>query len=194
VVVGLLALLTTGAARTSISGLDMLLTIPTLAFYVIFGIWDARKVVKYAGGVTLIVPAILIPPVYVFMRQARLKQSKAPAFVYLVLVLLYLLLVFASAGSSLGGLTGRLTCQDLVNESVRISQENASSLQPKLVSVTNARVVTDNQGSKITGLPARKTLLVCTGTGYYSNTESAPTRMEYWTDATGTGFIEYRAE
>ena len=192
VLIGLLAMTATGSARTTLDGLDQLLTLPTIVFVVIFGFWDSRKVVKHAGGPSLVVPAILIPPVYLFMRQRRLKHTQAPAFVYLVLLLLYLLIAFASTGSSLGGLTGRLSCTDLVGESVRISEENATALQPKLVSVSDPQVVTDNQGKKMAG--SRNTQLICTGSGYYSDTQTAPTRMEYWTDSSGAGFIEYQAQ
>ena len=191
--VSLLALVAgSGKGRAELNGLGNVLIIPSLIFYIVFGIWDAQRVRKAAGGGGLTAAAVLLPPLYLFLRQRRLKKSVAPAVVFLATILLNVVVVLGSGTSLTNAMTGRLTCGDLVSESIRISEENAGALQPKLVSVSNVRLVSDKQGKQTSG--SHNTLLVCTGNGYYSDTQTAPTRMEYWTDSSGNAFVEYRAE
>ena len=191
--VSLLALVAgSGKGRADLNGLGNVLIIPSLIFYLVFGIWDAQRVKKAAGGGGLTAAAVLLPPLYLFLRQRRLKKSVAPAVVFLATILLNVVVVLASGTSLTNAMTGRLTCSDLVSESIRISEENAGALQPKLVSVSNVRLVSDKQGKQTSG--SHNTLLVCTGNGYYSDTQTAPTRMEYWTDSSGDAFVEYRTQ
>lgn len=178
------------------SQLDDLLGILQFAFVVIFGVWDAqrvRKVTGAGGGLTAL--AVLIAVAYPFVRQRKLRQSQLPAFTFLGLVLVYFWFVFAAVASSLDGVTGAATCDDLVNESVRISNEQfAGSGTPILITVYDVTLVSDIQDQVTAPSTSRTDLLVCRGTGTFSDSSISDVVMTYSLDPDGNEYITYRPE
>ena len=140
----------------------------------------------------MIALAIFLPWIYVFVRQRRAHQDTTPAVAYLVTTGAWLVAAIAVYQQMPSALTGRVACDELARNAIRVSEEsNRGTGAPTLVSVMDLAVETDNQGKPPSG--PRRTLLVCTGTGYFDDTQEIPLRLELWANSNGEPFVEYSA-
>ena len=185
-----------GEQTTQQSTFDLYLpvNIGYIAFYVCFGAWDAyRTRAATSGSRFLFGQAITFPWIYLFIRQHRARQDISPAVAYLITTGIWLVLVLAIYQQMPSAVTGRVTCEELAKNVIRVSEESSrGAWEPFLLSVTNTSVETNNQAKPPSG--SRRTLLVCTGTGLFDDGQKVPIRMELWADSNGDAFVEYSAK
>lgn len=83
------------------------------------------------------------------------------------------------------------TCEDIAEDSVRISGESNSDV--KLIKVRAIKVKTDNRKTvvKPTSGGGDSLVLACTGTGVWSDASTTPVLLKMTVDADGELFVSY---
>lgn len=107
----------------------------------------------------------------------------------------YAALLIGVLAAGLGGLGSTITCPQLATEAVRISSEqNSGTGKPLLLRVEAPKVVSDVQSTAKPPASGELVVLQCTGTGYFSNTESATVKLTLSIDPDGQQWVAYEAQ
>lgn len=163
-------------------------------------VWAVIAVVLFCIplGVVGIVYASKVNSLWDTGQHERARSSSKKALTWSLVgiglgaVTYLVLLASVLAAGSISSITGKYSCNDLAVEAVRISEEqNSGTGIPMLLDVQSPRVVFDRQDTTTRPASGQVPILQCTGTGYFSNTESATVDLTLSLDPSGDLWVEY---
>lgn len=154
-------------------------------------LWDSLRVMRAtsAGG-GLVAVAVLLPVVYVFLRQRQLGRSFVPAIANLAAVLVSLTLVATAlyqGGYRVDGSTASSSCRSVADRAVQVSANEETPIDSiDLLEVTYANKVRTPPESAVYW-----TYFGCTGTAHLSNGKLQQVNLQY-VRKDGTDYVEYK--
>lgn len=107
----------------------------------------------------------------------------------------YAALLIGVMAGGLGTLSSPITCPQLASEAVRISAENNRGTgYPLLLRVESPTVVSDSQSTAKPPASGELVILRCTGTGYFSSTQTAMVDLMLSLDSDAKQWVAYEAQ
>ena len=182
-------LLTGGSSRNETAVVAVLVAI-NVAFVVV-GLWDSLRVKRAtsAGG-GIVAVAVVLPVVYVFLRQRQLDRSFAPAIANLAALLVSLTLAATAlyqGGYRIDGTTDSASCRSVADRAIQASANQETPIDSiDLLEVTYANKFRTPPESAVYW-----TYFGCTGSAHLSSGKLQQVNLQYVLKD-GTDYVEYQ--